>query len=254
MINNKRRIKRGWMPLRVEKITAENHDTKTICFVDNEDNNVPFDYKAGQYLTFRFDELEKKPIVRSYTMSSSPCQKNHIAITIKKLKQGIISNYIFNKLKVGDIFRARGPMGRFTYEPPVDFPHLVMIGAGSGITPFVSILREFSSQKEKNLNHQADLIISFRSRWDLISWETLSLLNEEPNIRVHLTLSQDETPDVTANKGRITPDFISSSIDGQYDNKTFMICGPEGLMAAASNYLKDKNVSPLHIKTESFQD
>ena len=70
--NPKPRRKKGWMNLKVSKIVSETHDTKTFYLEDADDGGLVFDYIAGQYLTFRFDTLSEKPIVRSYTMSSSP--------------------------------------------------------------------------------------------------------------------------------------------------------------------------------------
>ena len=59
-----RRIKRGWMNLKVAKIKDENHNTKTLILTDKEEGGCQFDYSPGQYLTFRFDEIKEKPIVR----------------------------------------------------------------------------------------------------------------------------------------------------------------------------------------------
>ena len=74
-----RRIKRGWMNLKVSRVTQESPDTKTYYLIDAEDGGRQFDYIPGQYLTFRFDHIGPKPIVRSYTMSSSPNQKEEVA-------------------------------------------------------------------------------------------------------------------------------------------------------------------------------
>ena len=52
-----RRIKRGWMNLKVERIDEETWDTKTFILVDADEGGRPFDYTAGQYLTFRFDDV-----------------------------------------------------------------------------------------------------------------------------------------------------------------------------------------------------
>ena len=77
-----RRIKRGWMNLRVDRVVHDTHDTDTFILVDADEGGRAFDYIAGQYLTFRFDDIEAKPIVRSYTMSSSPNQPGFAAFTV----------------------------------------------------------------------------------------------------------------------------------------------------------------------------
>src|SRR5690606_8692796 len=73
---DQRRVKRGWMNLKVTRIVDETHDTKTFYMEDADEGGRPFDFIAGQYLTFRFDAITEKPLVRSYTMSGSPCQTN----------------------------------------------------------------------------------------------------------------------------------------------------------------------------------
>ena len=55
-----RRVKRGWMNLRVSHVIHETPDTDTFLMVDAEENKRAFDYIAGQYLTFRFDDVADK--------------------------------------------------------------------------------------------------------------------------------------------------------------------------------------------------
>ena len=66
------RGKKGWMNLKVVDVVHETHDTDTFYLVNEDEGERAFDYIAGQYLTFRFDGVQDKPLVRSYTMSSSP--------------------------------------------------------------------------------------------------------------------------------------------------------------------------------------
>ena len=103
-----RRVKRGWMNLRVSHVIHETPDTDTFLMVDAEENKRAFDYIAGQYLTFRFDDVADKPIVRSYTMSSSPCQPDTVAFTVKRVEKGLISNWLCDNVRTGSILRARG--------------------------------------------------------------------------------------------------------------------------------------------------
>ena len=77
------------MNLKVSKIVEETHDSRTF-FEDAEEGGRQFDYTAGQYLTFRFDDISTKPVVRSYTMSSSPIEKENIAVTVKEVENGFV--------------------------------------------------------------------------------------------------------------------------------------------------------------------
>jgi ring-1,2-phenylacetyl-CoA epoxidase subunit PaaE len=248
------RRKKGWMPLKIVNIREENHNTRTIYLHDAEDGGRQFDYIAGQYLTLRFDDLSDKPVARSYTMSSSPRQSEHIAITIKEVPDPFVSRYLVRDLKVGDIVRARGPMGKFCYDPSTDQEHLVMVGAGSGVTPFISIMGEFGIKLgQPGCPKQLSLLVSYQSQKDLILWEEICALKALPNCRIVTSLSRESVIDPNFWQGRINESAIDRFVDGNYSGKTFMTCGPQALMDLTENALKAKGVPDSCIKTESFQ-
>ena len=254
MDNTNRRVKRGWMNLKVIKVTEETHDTKTFVMVDADEGGRPWDYWAGQYLTFRFDNITDKPIVRSYTMSSSPNQLETCAFTVKRVEKGLISNWLCDHVKVGDILRARGPIGRFIYEPEKDLGHLVMVAAGSGVTPFVSIMREFANKLgAKGSPKKMSLLVSYRSRKDLILWEDLQSFTTKSDCHVYVTLSRDDTTSNEFWQGRINQDMIECVVGKDFTNSTFMSCGPTAIMDLTGDVARAHGVPSEQIKTESFE-
>lgn len=249
-----RRVKRGWMNLLVTRVIHETPDTDTFIMVDAEENKRAFDYIAGQYLTFRFDAVSDKPVVRSYTMSSSPCQADHVAFTVKRVDKGLISNWLCDNIRAGSILRARGPIGRFCYDPAHDKRHLFMIAAGSGVTPFVSIMREHAnSLGKKGSPDKMTLLVSYRSTKDLICWEDLNALRTVPGCRVIVTLSREHAEKEGFLHGRINEAILSDTISGDYANITFMSCGPQEMMDLGRAHALSKGVPPEHFKTESFE-
>jgi ferredoxin-NADP reductase len=248
-----RRVKRGWMNMRVERVIHETHDTDTFVLVDAEDGGRAFDYVAGQYLTFRFDDLAEKPIVRSYTMSSSPNQGDFSAFTVKRVDRGLVSNWLCDKVQVGTILRARGPIGKFCYEPAKDRKHIVMIAGGSGVTPFVSMVREHGPRLgQPGEPEKMTLIVSYRSREDLICWPDLVAAQVLPNVRVITTLSREAAAGGFWH-GRIDHDLLTRAIGGVYGEATFMSCGPQAIMDLTVEHVKGANVPDEHVKTESFE-
>lgn len=241
------------MNLEIIKIIKETADTSTLILVDQEDRGRSFDYQPGQYLTFRFDSLAKKPIVRSYTMSSSPCEGNFSAITVKEVSDGFVSSYLTKDVNVGDILRARGPIGKFCYHHKKDHKHLAMIAAGSGVTPFVSILREYAPHLGKDsYPEKMSLLVSFRSKKDLICWHTLDSLQKNTNIQIYTTLSREHCEEEGFWYGRINTDHIDKAFSNDYEGTTFMTCGPEEMMTLVANHMLGKGVLPEHMRTESF--
>lgn len=251
----KRRVKRGWMNLKVTKIFEDNPSTKTLYLEDAEEGGVQFDYNPGQYLTLRFDSLAEKPVVRSYTMSSSPCEKKAVALTVREVEDPFVSRSLCRDYKVGDVIRARGPIGRFCYEPEKDHKHLVMVAGGSGVTPFVSIAREFApSLGQPGSPEELTLFVTFRSDKELMCWETIKNLQGKDNIQIVVTLSrQEQLPEGSSFvKGRVNEALMDEVLQGSYEGKTFMTCGPTALMNMMTSHVRSKGVAEEYIKQESF--
>ncbi len=254
MLEQPRRIKRGWMNLRVSQVIHETLDTRTFYFVDHEDGGRAFDYRPGQYLTFRFDELGPKPIARSYTMSSSPCESDYVAVTIKEMHKGVVSQFFVQDVKIGDVLRARGPIGKFCYFSGQDQEHLAMIAAGSGVTPFTSMLREYAPHLgEEGAPKRMTLLVSYRSTDDLINWDLLQEVSKVPGIRIVTTLSRQDARDLGFLYKRIDADMLRSVFSEDLSKTTFMTCGPQEMMDLSANFLKEQGVPPQCIKIESYE-
>ena len=253
MTATERRVKRGWMNLKVTQVIEETHDTKTFVMEDAEEGGRPFDYWAGQYLTFRFDDLSPKPLVRSYTMSSSPVQGNYSAFTVKRVDRGVISNWLCDEVKVGTILRGRGPIGRFCFEPERDLQHLVMVAAGSGVTPFVSIMREHMGKLGcPGSPKEMTLLVAYRSREDLILWDDLVKLQHTPGVQVVTTLSRDPEAGHTFIHGRPDRKMLAHVLGSDLSGRTFMTCGPESMMQMVKDYCLEHGAAPEQVKLESF--
>src|SRR5690606_31004823 len=99
------------------------------------------DYKPGQYLTVLLD-VDGKQERRSYSLCTSPYVDPYPGITVKRVKDGVISNYLNDRLRPGKSLEIMKPTGNFT----VDFHsqnrhHYVVVTGGSGITPIMGIIK-----------------------------------------------------------------------------------------------------------------
>jgi ferredoxin-NADP reductase len=246
----KPRRKKGWMKLKVTKVVEETHDTVTLFLVNEEEGVRAFDYLAGQYLTFRFDDLADRPVVRSYTMSSSPREKETIAVTVKRVEGGLVSNYLVDKVPQGSVLKARGPIGRFCMPLATPTKHLVMVGAGSGVTPFIGILREYYDKLGQEGSPEAmSLLVAYRTKQDLICWDVLERVMV-PGVKIVTTLTRDEGEGFI--KGRPDPAMLDELVGGDYQEKTFMTCGPEIMMQMVVDHAKSMGVPHKDIHQESF--
>lgn len=249
-----RRFKKGWMNMVVTKVIVDTHDTHTFILEDKDDSGRVFDYVPGQYLTLRLDDIGPKPLVRSYTMSSSPNQGNFSAFTVKRVEGGVASNWLCDNIKVGSILRARGPIGKFCYDPATDKKHLIMVAGGSGVTPFLSILREYQDKIGKpGYAEKMTLYISYRSKQDLIGWSELQQFNKIPGVKIITTLTRENAITEGFWYGRIDNEGLKKAIDGAYEEATFMTCGPTAIMNMTVEHLRQMGVPEEHIKQESFE-
>ena len=125
--------------LKVKKITTETYNTKTIKFYFNK----KFNYKEGQFLTLLLSIKNKKQIIKSYSFSTSVYIDKFPSITVKRVINGVASNYINDNLLLNDLLELVGPSGNFflKYRYYFNNKHFLFLGAGSGITPLISIIK-----------------------------------------------------------------------------------------------------------------
>ena len=104
----KRRVKRGWMKLRVTKIEEDNPSTKTLHLVNEEEGNCAFDYIPGQYLTFRFDSLLKN-LWFVHTLCLALLLTEAVAVTVREVEDPFISKHLCREVKEGDTPQSSRP-------------------------------------------------------------------------------------------------------------------------------------------------
>lgn len=127
--------------IKISSIIDETSEAKSLVFDVPSELSDSFAYKAGQYLTLKF-EINGEEVRRSYSLSSSPTEGTW-RVCCKRVKGGLVSNYICDNLKEGDTVSLMAPEGRFIFEADEEREaKYVLFAAGSGITPIVSIAKE----------------------------------------------------------------------------------------------------------------
>jgi hypothetical protein len=124
---------KGPMRLLLSEIEQQTHDTKTLRFQILDERG--FCAKPGQFLTFQWT-IDGQRVRRSYTVSSSPVHENYVEITPKRMENGCVSVFLNGRAKPGLTVEASGPYGRFYFDETLH-KSIVLIAAGSGITPMI---------------------------------------------------------------------------------------------------------------------
>lgn len=242
------------MPLQVSRIIEECEDTRTLYFREEDQSARSFDFVAGQYISMRFDGLASKPLVRSYTIASCPMDAE-LAVTVKRVPNGIVSNYLCSEAKVGDVFKARGAMGRFCYDSDVDNPDLVLIGGGSGVTPFLAMVRDYLKPAPWSTRPKSIIFMfSYRDRQQIIGADVIEDAKNNSNISALNVLTRDNHPERGFLSGRISDSMLDTAVGHRYEGKTYMLCGPNSFMDSITRKLLNRGVADGAIKTESFDN
>lgn len=235
--------------VKVKDKIKQTDDSVTIIFEQPDEKLI---YKAGQYITCvcNIDDKEER---RSYSLNSSPFSEEPPAITIKRDKEGKVSNYFIDHVKPGDELKIIRPMGNFTTDfNPDNQRHLVLIGAGSGITPLMSLLTSALYQEPQS---KVTLIYGNRYEDQVIFKDQLDDLTEKYSGRflVHHIISQP-SDNWQGLKGRLNAEILKSLTKELIaDDKTeFYLCGPQGMMQTTEEYLESVKVPKEKIRKESF--
>ncbi|MBP6387120.1 MAG: ferredoxin--NADP reductase [Pseudarcicella sp.] len=238
--------------LTVKEIIQETPTCKTFVFWQPPHQSVS--YKAGQFLTV-LANINGQTHRRSYSMSSSPHKDASLAITVKAIEGGLVSDFLVENLKVGDALEVIEPAGNFVLEPnPSLEREIVMIAGGSGITPLMSMIKSVLHIEQ---NSKVSLIYGSKNEENIIFSNQLTALeNQYPNrFQVLHVLSQPSYTWV-GYKTRINQAsmviFLKQNLQINIAKASYYLCGPSGMMEQAKAALNLFDVPSNQIHQEYF--
>lgn len=239
--------------LTIQEIQRETDDTITICFKQPGLRKIK--YLAGQYITLIL-RINGRKYARAYSFSSAPSVDATLDVTVKRVPGGVVSNYINDELKVGDVVEVLEPMGDFTYENCHPIQTIFLWGVGSGITPLFSIIKDVLHKFRGTAIH---LIYGNKNQESTIFRNQLSLLKQEYPTVFSMTNFYSQSDNViesnSIHKGRISSEFVTNLVAQQKNvNESFhYICGPKGLKDTIQSSLMDLDVPSSSIFVEEFE-
>jgi ferredoxin-NADP reductase/DMSO/TMAO reductase YedYZ heme-binding membrane subunit len=200
--------------------------------------------KPGQFLTFDW-VVNGKVLPRSYSMSSSPLESEHLEITVRE--EGVVSTFLNRDARPGLTVVARGPYGQFCFDES-RHRSIALIVAGSGITPVMSMLRYIERQAP---DVDVTLLYGVRTAKDVIFRDEIARLGQRlPRFRYTIAVSRPEL-DWQGWRGRINRELIEREVSDPLA-RTFFLCGPAGFMADVKGILLALGVDPARILEERF--
>ena len=244
--------------LSISKLEKPIKDAVSISFSLPEHLYKEFSYHPGQHLLIDF-QIEGESYRRTYSLNSSPFLEEELQITIKRLKEGKVSNYANDQLRVGDELKVMLPKGRFYAEVnPEAYKSYYLFAAGSGITPIFSILK---SVLITSPHSQVYLFYGNKNQDTILFKEELQQLEAEYEDRFHLLHILSDPKIWTTweswkgKKGRIDSteieDFISHHPPIAQQTE-YYICGPSSMNVDVRDSLRELGVPADLIHIEHF--
>lgn len=228
----------------VEQLTR---NVKTFRFGNPNGEDIPFGHVAGQYLTLDIAP-HGSATRRSYTIASPPNWRDRIEITVKREEHGLVSSWLHDDLKVGDVVNVEAPSGSFVFSGK-ERPSVVLIGGGVGITPMMSIARYLTDTQWPGTIY---MLNSFLTPHDFIFEEEIKRLRtRNPRLHVATTITHPEGTDWSGATGFINSHFIQANVPDIALHLS-LICGPTPMMDAVKATLLELGVPGSQIKTEAF--
>jgi ring-1,2-phenylacetyl-CoA epoxidase subunit PaaE len=253
--------------LTVREVVQETADAVTLIFNIPPDIQEQFQFTQGQHLTLRF-YLNGKEERRSYSMSSSPVEKD-LAITVKRVRGGKVSNHLCNNVKPGSAIEVMPPEGRFFTTLDADHKKTYyLFAAGSGITPIMSILKTIV---EKEPMSSVFLLYGNRNEDEIIFKAALDryAARYEGQLFVEYVLSQPKLekpkglggifskgkPAWTGKTGRIGADMVKKFLSEnppRHKEAEHFVCGPGSMIEAVEKTLLATGVDKKQVHHEYF--
>jgi ferredoxin-NADP reductase len=233
-------------PLECVMIIPEAPDVRTFAF--RAPSGAWFRYKPGQFLTFEVP-VPGGPVQRTYTISSSPGRSLSISVTVKAQPDSIASRWMIDNLRPGMRLKAFGPAGIFTLPAQPDGKYL-LISAGSGVTPMMSMLAYLFDRGEEpdisfiNCAHRPSELI-FRRRLE-------HMASRVPGIKLHFVVNEPDLYDVwTGYRGRFNQ-LMLGLMAPDYLERDVYCCGPESFMQSVRDMLHALGYDMERYSQETF--
>lgn len=256
--------------LNIREKRRETDDTVSLILEVPPELKDEFAYTQGQYLTLKF-QINGDEVRRAYSMSSSPLE-DELAVTVKRVPKGVVSSHIHERIREGDSIEVMPPEGRFYSELQEDQRKTYyLFGAGSGITPLMSILKTVLEREPKS---HVFLLYGNRDEENIIFREQLDQLQQRyaGQLEVEYILSRPRRHKAksglsglfskgvmtwTGKVGRIDAEVARQFIEEHPQRggeAEYFICGPGDMNLQLERSLQEQGIDKANIHVEHFSN
>ncbi|WP_414687736.1 2Fe-2S iron-sulfur cluster-binding protein [Mycobacterium sp.] len=231
------------LELQVADVIAETDEARSLVFAVPDGADIPAErlrYAPGQFLTLRIPSDRTGSVARCYSLCSSPFVDEALTVTVKRDKDGYASNWLCDHAHPGMRIHVLAPSG--TFVPKTLDDDFLLLAAGSGITPIMSICKSALSEG----SGQVVLVYANRDDRSVIFGDALRELAAKYPDRltvVHWLESLQGLPSAAA----------LAKLAAPYTDREAFICGPAPFMQAVRDALESLSVPAQRIHLEVFR-
>ncbi len=206
-------------------------------------------HRPGQHVDVRVTTEDGNQAVRSYSIASAP-RRGRIELAVERMDDGEVSAYLSERIRPGDGLEFHGPLGgHFVWDPAMEEP-LMLVAAGSGIAPIMSIIRARAAAGSRVPTR---LIYSSRSFEEIIYRRELEqLAAEDPTLEVVHTLTRQQPPEWAGYGRRIDRAMLEELAWPAELEPRIYICGSSSFVESVSTRFLELGHAASRIKPERF--
>lgn len=226
----------GFRDFRIDRKEEESTIITSFYLVPADGGELPA-YKPGQYITLRMPSPDGQTTMRNYSLSDKPGQ-GYFRISVKRevgaradTPEGYVSNLLHDEKKVGDLLQIGPPCGEFFLDTSEHHQRpLVLLAAGIGITPILSMLLAIAdAQPERRII----LVVAAINEKVQAFKKTVDELDRRlPNLTVHYRYSESPQPGwrrgENCSTGMVTAQLLESLLPER--DADYYFCGPKPFM------------------------
>lgn len=233
-----------WLTATALDIVEETPSARSIGFaVEDWPGHV-----AGQHVDVRLTAEDGYSTQRSYSIASAS-DGDRIELTVQRVADGEVSEFLVEDLLPGDRIELRGPVGGWFVWPPGEPEPVLLVGGGSGIAPLMAMIRERARVGSRT---PFRLIYSVRAPSEVYYADELHRrVRDDHGLDVTIIHTRTAGPNGRP-AGRMTPaDLASGGWPAEFGPRCY-VCGPTGFVEAAAQQLLALGHPPAAIRTERF--
>ncbi len=247
----------GWEGFKDFRIVRKEKESSNITsfYLAAADGAPLPTFKPGQYITVRAMFPQGSTTMRNYSLSDKPGQE-WFRISVKRevppeanTPGGYVSNWLHDKVEVGDTIEIAPPCGEFFLDVTEkhDRP-LVLLAAGVGITPIMSILLAALDA----MGNRRIIFIHASLNEDVQAFKSVvdGLEARHPNLRAYHRYSDAGTRTGNASTGFVTAELIESLVPER--NADYYFCGPQAFMVSVYHDLLKWGLPASQVHFEFF--